>query len=278
MPGKVGLGDGLEALMIRSKGGGFGSLNHCGDQEEEESGLHEYERPGGRRLVLAILKNNGNIGVGFREAGQFCRSIRATEWFIDSVIVITPRSVQFRAMFCFPPAMLIFAVLAGCCFLTVDASEDEIGEQVNARIEGGIAVTEGVIRVRRRHENDMDFSKYNPFYWEGRRAWFRVEDYTPRGERKIVFSLHTEWPQDYIPTRGSDFSAIYKGDPLGDETGRSKFAINTRMEHVGGFTHFRHELGELSFHQITEDLKVGRLLSFDFRFFNSESLPGWAKK
>lgn len=158
----------------------------------------------------------------------------------------------------------------------VALSADEIGDRVDARMVDGVAITEGVIRVRRRHENDMDFSKYNPFYWEGRRAWFKVEDYTPRGEKRLVFTLHTEWPQDYIPTRGSDFSAIYKGDPLGDESGRSKFGINTRMTHVGGFTHFEQELGELSFHQNPDDLKVGEQLTFEFRFFNSETHPGWA--
>ncbi len=154
----------------------------------------------------------------------------------------------------------------------------EIGERVNASFVDGVAVTEGVIRVRRRHENDMDFSKYNPFYWEGRRAWFKVEDYTPKGENKIVFTLRTEWPQSYIPTRGADFSAIYKGDPLGDETGRSKFAINARMTHVGGFTHFEQELGKLSFHQKPDALKVGSPLTFEFRFFNDEAHPGWAKQ
>ena len=155
---------------------------------------------------------------------------------------------------------------------------NEIGEQVNASIIDGVAVTEGVIRVRRRHENDMDFSKYNPFYWEGRRAWFKVEDYTPKGEDRIVFTLRTEWPQSYIPTRGADFSAIYKGDPLGDETGRSKFAINARMSHVGNFTHFEQELNALSFHQNPDDLKVGEQLTFEFRFFNDEAHPGWAKQ
>ena len=75
-------------------------------------------------------------------------------------------------------------------------------------MEDGVAITEGVIRVRRRHENDMDYSKYNPFYWEGRLTRFRVEDYTPRGENKIKFTLLTEWPQDYIVNRGPDFSCI----------------------------------------------------------------------
>ena len=154
----------------------------------------------------------------------------------------------------------------------------DIGEQASAQMVDGVAVTEGVIRVRRRHENDMDFSKYNPFYWEGRRAWFKVEDYTPKGEDRIVFTLRTEWPQYYIPTRGSDFSAIYKGDPLGDETGRSKFTINTRMEHVNDFTHFKQELNKLSFHQNPKDLKVGEQLTFEFRFFNDETHPGWARQ
>ena len=179
--------------------------------------------------------------------------------------------MQNYAMLRLAPILLF---VLSCSFLR----GEEIGERVNAKVVDGVAVTEGVIRVRRRHENDMDFSKYNPFYWEGRRAWFKVEDYTPRGENRMVFTLRTEWPQDYIPTRGSDFSAIYKGDPLGDETGRSKFKINTRMKHVGGFTHFEQELNELSFHQNPDDLKVGELLTFEFRFFNSESHPGWAKQ
>ncbi|MFK7909107.1 MAG: di-heme oxidoredictase family protein [Akkermansiaceae bacterium] len=175
---------------------------------------------------------------------------------------------------------ILTVLLASLCsaLLTVDVLSDEIGKRVNARMVNGVAITEGVIRVRRRHENDMDFSKYNPFYWEGRRAWFKVEDYTPRGEKRMVFTLRTEWPQDYTPDRGSDFSAIYTGHPLGDETGRSKFAINTRMKHVSGFTHFEQELNELSFHQHPENLKPGKLLTFEFRFFNSESHPGWAKQ
>ncbi len=150
-----------------------------------------------------------------------------------------------------PSSLILTALLFTLCStsLSAEVTGDEIGDRVNARMVDGVAVTEGVIRVRRRHENDMDFSKYNPFYWEGRRAWFKVEDYTPRGEKRMVFTLRTEWPQDYIPTRGSDFSAIYKGDPLGNETGRSKFAINTRMKHIGGFTHFEQEINDLSFHQ-----------------------------
>jgi CxxC motif-containing protein (DUF1111 family) len=185
--------------------------------------------------------------------------------------------VEFDAMNCRFATLITLLILLSTALLTA-LRGDKIGDQVNARVVDGVAITEGVIRVRRRHENDMDFSKYNPFYWEGRRAWFKVEDYTPRGEKKMVFTLRTEWPQDYTPNRGADFSAIYKGDPLGDETGRSKFAMNTRMRHLGGFTHFEQELGELSFRQNPEDLKVGKQLTFEFRFFNTESHPGWAKQ
>ena len=146
-----------------------------------------------------------------------------------------------------------------------------IGERGGASVVDGVAVTEGTIRVRRRHENDMDFAKFNPFYWDGRQAWFKVEDHTSRGEKRIVFTLRTEWPQDYNKLRGSDLSAIYTGNPLGDETGRSKFAINVRMKHVADFTHFEYELGEDVFRQHPEDLQRGKLLTFEFRFFNSES-------
>lgn len=186
--------------------------------------------------------------------------------------------MQFHAMKCALLLVTVFLAVLCSSLLAEEGHADVIGENVMASLVDGVAVTEGVIRVRRRHENDMDFSKYNPFYWEGRRAWFKVEDFTPRGEKRMVFSLFTEWPQDYIPTRGSDFSAIYKGEPLGDEVGRSKFAINTRMKHVGGFTHFEQELGELSFHQNPDHLKVGEQLTFEFRFFNSETHPGWAKQ
>ncbi len=162
--------------------------------------------------------------------------------------------------------------------LHAEKTDQEIGQRINVSIVDGIAITEGVIRVRRRHENDMDFAKYNPFYWEGRRAWFKVEDYTPRGEDRIIFTLRTEWPQDYTPNRGADFSAIYRGDPLGHETERSKFAINARMTHLGGYTHFKQELNALSFHQNPDDLKIGKQLTFEFRFFNTETHPGWAKQ
>jgi CxxC motif-containing protein (DUF1111 family) len=178
------------------------------------------------------------------------------------------------------PSNLIARLLVPLCLLGTAKADpySEIGDRVNCSIVDGVAITEGTIRVRRRHENDMDFAKFNPFYWEGRRAWFKVEDYTPRGEKRMVFTLRTEWPQDYIPTRGSDFSAIYKGDPLGDESGRSKFALNARMKHIDGFTHFEHEIGETAFHQHPDDLQEGKLLTFEFRFFNSETHPGWAKQ
>ncbi|MFK7850603.1 MAG: di-heme oxidoredictase family protein [Akkermansiaceae bacterium] len=171
--------------------------------------------------------------------------------------------------------------LAFLCLIGAPASAggySEIGQRTGASLVDGVAVTEGVIRVRRRHENDMDFSKFNPFYWEGRRAWFKVEDHTSRGEKRMVFTLRTEWPQDFTPYRGSDFSAIYLGDPLADETLRSKFAINVRMKHVEGFTHFEAELDETAFHQHPEALQKGKLLTFEFRFFNNEAHPGWAKQ
>lgn len=158
-------------------------------------------------------------------------------------------------------------------------SYDDLGKRPNTRMEDGVIITEGVMRVRRRHENDMDFSKYNPFYWEGRLAFFKVEDFTARGEKKLRFHLETEWPQDFIPTRGPDFSAIYTGDPLGSvETVRSKFAINQRMEHVGDRKRFVVTLGPEVFQRFPEALNPGRLLTFEFRFFLDESHPDWKKE
>jgi CxxC motif-containing protein (DUF1111 family) len=146
-------------------------------------------------------------------------------------------------------------------------------------MEDGVIITEGVMRVRRRHENDMDFSKYNPFYWEGRLAFFKIEDFTARGEKKLRFHLEAEWPQDYIPNRGPDFSAIYIGDPLGSvETVRSKFAINQRMEHVGDRKRFVATVGPDAFQNFPEALQTGRLLTFEFRFFMDETHPLWKKE
>lgn len=140
-------------------------------------------------------------------------------------------------------------------------------------------VTEGVIRVRRRHENDMDFSRYNPFYWQGRRTSFRVEDFTPCGTMAIVFTLTTEWPQDYTPTRGPDFSAIYKGDPVApSEALRSKFEINSRMSHMAENRIFQATIGPNAFAAYPESLKPGNLLVFEFRFFNNESHPEWQRQ
>ncbi len=159
------------------------------------------------------------------------------------------------------------------------ATYDDIGPRPNTRIEDGVIITEGVIRVRRRHENDMDFSKYNPFYWEGRLAFFKVEDFTARGEKKLRFHLETEWPQDAIPTRGPDLSAIYTGDPAGaSETVRSKFAINQRMEHVADKRRFVTTVGPEAFQSFADALKTGNILIFEYRFFMDESHPDWQKE
>ncbi|WP_141736126.1 di-heme oxidoredictase family protein [Oligoflexus tunisiensis] len=141
------------------------------------------------------------------------------------------------------------------------------------------AITEASIRPRRRHENDMDFSKYNPFYWEGRQASFKVEDFTPDGENRLRFTFYTEWPQDAIPTRGPDFSAVYIGNPNApSETERSKFALNVRMKHVSDYRVFTAELGPGEFAAFRDRLKVGSVVTFEFRFFMNESFGPWQKQ
>ncbi|HYX33384.1 MAG TPA: di-heme oxidoredictase family protein [Oligoflexus sp.] len=141
------------------------------------------------------------------------------------------------------------------------------------------AQTEGSIRPRRRHENDMDFSKYNPFYWEGRQAHFKVEDMTPDGDNRIRFTFFTEWPQDYIPTRGPDFSAVYIGSPNGgNENERSKFALNFRMNHVGDHKVFSAEIRPEDFAAYRNQLQVGKVLTFEFRFFMNEGFDSWQKQ
>ena len=141
------------------------------------------------------------------------------------------------------------------------------------------AVTEGSIRPRRRHENDMDFAKYNPFYWEGRQAHFRVEDGTPDGENRLKFTFYTEWPQDYVPTRGPDFSAFYIGSPSAtNETQRSKFAWNVRMDHVQDFRVFSAELGPEEFSAFGDRLQLGAVLTFEFRFFMNEGFDLWQRQ
>jgi CxxC motif-containing protein (DUF1111 family) len=158
-------------------------------------------------------------------------------------------------------------------------SYSDIGPNVTGSMVNNVAVTEGIVRVRRRHENDMDFAKFNPFYWEGRLTNFKVEDFTPNGENRIKFTLKTEWPQDYTPNRGPDFSAIYTGDPkAGSETLRSKFAINQRMSHIANQRHFEATIGPEVFNAYPDQLKKGALLVFEFRFFNDESFPGWQKQ
>ncbi len=161
----------------------------------------------------------------------------------------------------------------------IDEAYANLGRRVNTRIEDGVAITEGQIRPRRRHENDMDFSKYNPFYWEGRQAHFKVEDFTAKGVKKIRFTMTTEWPQNYIPTRGPDFSAIYSGHPLAAaETERSKFKINMRMKHLENFKVFEATLDEGAFRTYASSLGQGQILTFEFRFFMDEAFEGWQKQ
>lgn len=158
----------------------------------------------------------------------------------------------------------------------LDHGHDQIGARVNARIEDCVAITEGVIRVRRRHENDMDFSKYNPFYWEGRRTTFRIEDHTPQGEHQIRFILDAEWPQDLSQYRAPDFSATYVGDPMAHETLRSKFRINARMQASRDGTHFEYVLTPESYGGTSAAFpELGEVLTIEFRFFNDESHAPW---
>ncbi|MFW7382097.1 MAG: di-heme oxidoredictase family protein [Oligoflexus sp.] len=169
--------------------------------------------------------------------------------------------------------------VAGKPYIPGDIGFSDLGPNVTARMEGNVAVTEGVIRVRRRHENDMDFSKYNPFYWEGRLTHFKVEDFTTAGQKRIKFTLKTEWPQDYNANRGPDFSAIYTGNPKAPtETERSKFAINARMQHIADFKHFEFTIDENWFAQFPQNLIKDRLLVFEFRFFNDESFGPWQRQ
>lgn len=160
-----------------------------------------------------------------------------------------------------------------------DISFENLGQRINTSFNDESVVTEGQIRPRRRHENDMDFSKYNPFYWEGRQSQFKVEDFTVAGSKKIRFTMTTEWPQNYIPTRGPDFSAIYSGHPsAADETMRSKFKINMRMKHIRDFRVFEATLDEGVFNTYPDAFKKGALLTFEFRFFMDESFSDWQKQ
>lgn len=146
-------------------------------------------------------------------------------------------------------------------------------------ITGQVSVTEGAFRMRRRHENDMDFSKYNPFYWEGRLGTYKIEDFTSKGERKLKVTLTSEWPQNYIPTRGPDFSAVYTGDPVSaTEHLRSKFLFNIRMNHVRDFRVFEATLDEGYFNAAGDAMKPGAILTMEFRFFMDESFSGWQQQ
>lgn len=148
---------------------------------------------------------------------------------------------------------------------------ETIGEPA---LSGKVSETVGVIRWRRRHENDMDFSKYNPFYWQGRLAEFTIRDFSSSGQKRLEVELRTEWPQDYIPTRGPDFSAVYTGDPNSPtEHLRSKFLFNIRTEHVKDNRVFKAVLDEGAFN--VAGLKPGQILTMEFRSFMNESFPDW---
>lgn len=141
-------------------------------------------------------------------------------------------------------------------------------------LSGKVSVTEGTLRMRRRHENDMDFSKFNPFYWQGRGGRYRIEDFTSTGLKRLQVTLESEWPQRYIPTAGPDFSAVYTGDPLSPtEHLRSKFLFNIRMNHVRDFKVFTATLDEGAFNAAGEAMLPGKILTMEFRFFLNEDNP-----
>lgn len=159
----------------------------------------------------------------------------------------------------------------------ITARSSPVSTSGEPALSGQVSTTIGNVRPRRRHENDMDFSKYNPFYWEGRLTSFRLDDFTSKGENRLEFTLYNEWPQDYIPTRGPDFSAVYTGDPShGTELYRSKFAINDRMQMLDDHRTFRAVITPEAF--AAHGLKRGDVLVFEFRFFFSESNPDWQRQ
>lgn len=162
--------------------------------------------------------------------------------------------------------------------LAMDARADSpVMQNPNPQLSGKVSETTGTIRWRRRHENDMDFSKYNPFYWQGRLAEFTVRDFSSAGQKRLEVELRTEWPQDYIPTRGPDFSAVYTGDP-GSPTEhlRSKFLFNIRTEHVRDSRVFKAVLDEGAFN--VAGIKPGTIVTMEFRSFMDESFPDFRKQ
>lgn len=182
-------------------------------------------------------------------------------------------------------AALLTAVLPSPPPLTIEQAAinhgfDQMGKRPSARLEACVAITDGTIRPRRRHENDMDFSKYNPFYWEGRMFHFRVEDHTPTGRKEIRFYLVSDWPQVVDAARAPSVRLVYFGDPLKHETVRSKFRINARMTPLnGGLTEFEYIYDDESFRYSQGTFpELGELLHFEFQTYNREDFEPWARQ
>ena len=170
-------------------------------------------------------------------------------------------------------------LLAATLLSTLAFSESPVQTTGVPALSGKVSITEGTLRMRRRHENDMDFSKYNPFYWQGRGGKYRIEDYTGVGQKKLIVTLESEWPQRYITTAGPDFSAVYTGDPLSPtEHMRSKFLFNIRMNHVRDYKLFTATLDEGAFNAAGEAMKPGKILTMEFRFFLDENTEEFRKQ
>ena len=155
---------------------------------------------------------------------------------------------------------------------------DSIGDRSTmGSIVDGVSVTQGTIRVRRRHENDLDFSKYNPFYWDGRLVQFKIEDFTPKNQHRLRFTLETERPNTvgrvgHYPVA----SWIYIGDPNGaDETLRSKFYQDVDLKPIGNSkTVFQYDWqANMNDPKIAAAMQPGAVMVVEFRVFLDKDDP-----
>ena len=140
-------------------------------------------------------------------------------------------------------------------------------------------ITKGTIRVRLRHENDHNFAKYNPFYWEKRVLHFSVEDRTVLGEKRLRFKLYSDGThrlQGGLP----NIRIHYIGNPdANSEVERSKFAINALMQPVNDSGHeFSFDWQPNPYSPEAEALDIGKMMTFEFGIFLDPEAPEFARQ
>lgn len=112
-------------------------------------------------------------------------------------------------------------------------------------------------RVRQRHESNGSFGGFGDLYFEKRTYEYTIEDYTPTGDKRVLITLKPNGPVETGTMGDSRLPNIRVFQNGGENP--DLFNSNNTLKYVGD--------GTFTFEIKSDDLKPGKLVSFEFGFF-----------